>query len=286
MNEFNITVENHTFHGYEVGERELPALICLHGMTGDSNSFLALSEFLCENFHLILIDSPGHGQTQPLEKEEDYWFSILVGRIEKVITQLVKEPFYLLGHSWGADLALHFAKAFPESVKGVILFDGGYVFPEHIQGLTEAQALLDWDEYIQSAKYKSWDEVVKSYQEYTTKKWDESLDSIICSNFNEVNGTYELKADRFSLLSTIKAFYKEPCSTTFDSITCPVLLFHATLPETDPARISGIQHIRSGIKDVKIVGIDNTKHNVHWDKPEVVAREILLWKDKKLSNLL
>ena len=278
MNEFKITVDHHTFHGYEVGNRDLPTLVCFHGMTGDSNSFLGLSQYLSKHFHLIMLDSPGHGQTKPLKKEEDYYFTSLVKRFEKVVTKVINKKIYLLGHSWGADLALHFAKVFPEKVKGVIQIDGGYVFPEHVQGLKEEQAVLDWDEYIQSAKYESWDAVVKSYQKYTTKKWDENLGSIIRSNFSEVNGTYELKADRFSLLSTIKAFYKEPCSSTFDSVTCPVLLFHATLPATDPVRTSGIHSIRVGIKDVKIIGIENTKHNVHWDNPEEVAREILRWK--------
>ncbi|WP_456279119.1 alpha/beta fold hydrolase [Bacillus sp. AK128] len=281
MNEFKITKNNHTYHGYEFGDKKNPTLICLHGMTGDAKSFLGIIEFLSKDFHFILLDNPGHGETEPLINEEDYWFSSLANRMDEVITPIVNKPFYILGHSWGADLALNYTKVFPQRVKGVILIDGGYNFPENVEGMTEEKALIDWENYIKSSNYNSWDEVVKTYQEYTTKEWDKNLDSIICSNFNKINGKYELKADGFSLLSTIKAFYKEPCSTTFDSIKCPVLLFHATMPENDSSIVRALQKIKNSIKDVKIIGIKNTKHNIHWDKPETVAKEILEWKKEK-----
>ncbi|GAA0493570.1 alpha/beta hydrolase [Salinibacillus aidingensis] len=281
MVEFKITENNHTFNGYHLGNRNLPILVCLHGMTGDLNSFLGLINFLSKDFHLILLDSPGHGKTEPFKKEEDYRFSSVVKRIDKVLNRIVNKPFYIMGHSWGADLALSYAKKFPDKVKGVVLIDGGYVFPEHVDGMTEEKALLGWEEYIKSSRYNSWNEVVKTYQDYTTKEWGKSLDSIIHSNFKQVSGKYVLKADSFSILASIKAFFKEPCSTTFGSIECPVLLFYATIPETDSSRNKGIQKIQKSIKDVKIVGIKNTKHNIHWDNPNVVAKELLMWRQQK-----
>jgi pimeloyl-ACP methyl ester carboxylesterase len=55
-------IKNHTFHGYRCGDPNLPVLVCLHGMTGDSFSFLGMIDFLTKDFQLILIDGPGHGQ--------------------------------------------------------------------------------------------------------------------------------------------------------------------------------------------------------------------------------
>ncbi|MGF9977854.1 alpha/beta fold hydrolase [Viridibacillus arvi] len=280
LKEFKITVDNHVFHGYEFGENSLPSLVCLHGMTGDLKSFSGLIEYLINDFHLILLDNPGHGETSPLELEDDYRFSALVNRIYRVIQKITNKPFYILGHSLGSDLALNFAKIHPNKIIGLILIDGGYVFPEHVDGMTKEKALLGWKEYIESSKYSSWDEVVKEYQDYTTKQWDTSLDSIIISNFKKVKGYYILKADLFSILATIKAFYKEPCSTTYDNILCPVLLLHATIPIIDSSRDRGLQQIKKNINKIKVKGIENTKHNVHWDIPNSVANEILLWKQE------
>ncbi|MCC2252247.1 alpha/beta fold hydrolase [Virgibacillus sp. AGTR] len=242
MKEFKITIDNHTFYGYECGNQSAPSLICLHGMTGDSNSFGGLAEYLKDDFHLIFLDSPGHGKTPPLEHEEDYIFSSLVKRM--------------------------------------ILIDGGYVFPEHVEGLTKEKALSAWEEYeeyIDTAVYSSWKDVVDTYQAYTTKKWNNHLDHIIISNFDKVDGKFKLKADTFSLLSTIKAFYIEPSSSTYESIKCPTLFFHATVPIEDDSRTEGIKKIKKGIERVKVVGINNTKHNLHWDSPKKVSDEIIGW---------
>jgi pimeloyl-ACP methyl ester carboxylesterase len=280
VKEFNVSVDNYTFHGFELGDNGSPSLVCFHGMTGDSNSFLGLIEYLKEDFHLILLDLPGHGETDALKSEEDYRFSSLVKRIYQVIQKLINRSFYILGHSWGADLALNCAKIYRDKIKGLILIDGGYAFPEEINGLTKDKALSDWEKYIVSSKYSSWDGVIKTYQEYTTKSWDNKLDAIISSNFKKVDNNYVLTADRLSLLSTIKAFYLEPCSTTYKLIKCPVILFHSTIPETDLSRNRGIKKISETIENVKVLGIKNTKHNVHWDDPKTVAEEILVWRNE------
>lgn len=153
MKEFNVTIDDYSFHGYEYGNQSCPPLVCLHGMTGDSNTFIGLAEYLKDDFHLIFLDSPGHGETPPLEHEEDYIFSALVKRIKNVIEQFFNESFYILGHSWGGDLALNFAKNYPEKSKGVILIEGGFVFPEHVEELTKEKALSAWEEYTESTVY-------------------------------------------------------------------------------------------------------------------------------------
>ncbi|MGG0642671.1 alpha/beta hydrolase [Sporosarcina gallistercoris] len=285
MKKFQLDVDGTTFHGCELGDNRLPSLVCLHGMTGDSNSFLGLIDYLKNDFHLILIDSPGHGDTESLKLEEDYMFSSLAKRIYQVIQKITNKPVYMLGHSWGADLCLSVAKIIPTHVRGVILLDGGYAFPEHVDGLTEEKALVDWKAYVESSIYGSWDEVVKEYQSYTTKQWDTNLDATIASSFKKVKDNYIFKTDVFSIQAIIKAFYKEPCSTTFDSIQCPVLLLHASILPTDSARKKGVQEIKKGIKVLKVIGIENTQHQLHWDYPEQVAHEILLWKQESITEV-
>ncbi|MCA1057754.1 alpha/beta hydrolase [Rossellomorea aquimaris] len=280
MKQRTIMVDNHPFIVYEIGDRQLPPLLCLHGMTADSNSFIELAGHLRNDFHIILLDLPGHGETAPLDGEEDYLFSSLANRIMGVINKMTSEPAYVLGHSWGADLSLHLAAKFPDKIKGLILIDGGYVFPEMVVGYTREKAHSDWAEYIDSSRYRSWEDIVNTYKEYTTRPWDQQLEGIISSNFVKEDGHYQLRADRDSLLATIKAFYLEPCSTTYPFIECPVLFFHATISDSDRSRQHGIEKLKSALKEVKVVGFENSKHNVHWDCPELVGKEIRDWNKK------
>ncbi len=41
--------------------------------------------------------------------------------------------------------------------------------------------------------------------------------------------------------------------------------------------------MKKSLKNVKGIGIENTKHNMHWDCPERVAEEILVW-NKEISH--
>ena len=283
MKEFTKEVDHVTYHGFEVGDQSLPTLICLHGMTGDSNSFLELSSFLKPHFHLIMLDLPGHGETKSLRSEQEYTFTILADRMQSVFRSFTTPPFYILGHSWGADLALHIGKLLPKEVQGIILIDGGFAFPEYVEDMTVEQALIGWQDYIDSSTYSSWEEVIQTYQNYTTRPWDEKLDAIVRSNFKKRKGGYGLKADPFSLLAIIKAFYEEPCSTTHQYIKSPVLLFHATLPLKDSSRVRGLKAIRDNIETIETLGLNNTKHTIHWDCPAEVAKEIVSWKKKPLQ---
>lgn len=276
MYKFEKIVNSYTFTGLEFGSRELPTLVCLHGTTGDSNSYLSLSKLLEEHFQLIVINLPGHGDTSSLKTEEEYLFSSIVHHIHKVVEDFTENPI-ILGHSLGADIALHYAKTYSDEVIGIILIDGGFVFPEEVDGMTIEKAISGWDEYMDKSVYNTWDEVVNDYQDYITGKWDSKFDDIIRSNFIKENDRYRLKADKFSILSIIKAFFKEPCSTTYKHIQCPVLFFHATEPIIDPSREKGLKKIKDHIKNLKVIGIENTKHMVHWDAPEKVAETIIAW---------
>lgn len=134
MQAFRTKIGNYELQGYEYGDSKQPVLVCLHGMTGDSKSFLGLIDFLKHDFRLIFIDGPGHGESDPFDREEDYSFSSLAKLIHQIVEEKTPEPYYILGHSWGADIALQIARRFPEKIEGLILLDGGYVFPEHARG--------------------------------------------------------------------------------------------------------------------------------------------------------
>ncbi|MFF3024069.1 alpha/beta fold hydrolase [Gottfriedia sp. NPDC057948] len=66
-------------------------------------SFEELAIILVNKFHLIVFDHPGHGKTTAFDNEEDYLFSNLSNWYNKVFEQEITKPFFLMGHSWGAE---------------------------------------------------------------------------------------------------------------------------------------------------------------------------------------
>jgi len=264
-------------HYYEWGSSDKPKLVCLHGLANNGVAFLELAEYLEDEYHIFCFDSPGHGQTPPFEAEEDFQFTNLAKWYDDVFRHMFNQPFYILGHSWGSDVALHYAKQFPDKINGVILLDGGFTFPDFQEDITFSNIYEAWNDYMdQCSIFDTWEEVVREYKNHT-ERWNENVEKMVLALFDS-NDRYELITSKFTVLSIIKAFFQESFRTTYPYIKSPMLLIHATLPaDLADARKKGIAQLKHDINDVTIVSLVETNHMVHWEKPQEVANEIRKW---------
>ncbi|MER2262862.1 MAG: alpha/beta hydrolase [Psychrobacillus sp.] len=268
-----------TINYYEAGDRRNPLIVCLHGLAGNATyTFDQLSILLEKDFHLILVDLPGHGATSALKSENDYSFASLARWIQNFIKRLTEKPFYLLGHSWGADIALHYSKHFPSgAILGVILLDGGYTFPVNQPEMTLEVALAGWDTYMDESTFVEWKSVLDEYKGYTNK-WDDRKEGYVRTLFCDENNLFTLIPSKFTILSIIKAFFSEPFTGAYPYIRVPLLLLHATIPKNlEEARALGFQQLEGTIKELTIIAINDSGHMLQWDQPEQTAKEIKKW---------
>lgn len=277
MKDFNLKSEDVNVHYYEWGKHNKPTIVCLHGLGSSGAAFFELAEYLEEQYHILSFDNPGHGGTCPFVNEDDYLFSNIAQWYDHVFQQVLKAPFYILGHSWGADIALHYAKKYPEKINGVILLDGGYTFPDFQEDMTISKVYDGWNHYMDhSSVFHNWEDVLREYQQFT-KRGNEKIELMVATLFNQ-SGKYELISSKFTVLSIIKAFFKESFTTAYPYIKSPLTLIHATLPkDLTEARVARITTLKQNIHDVTIVSMEDTNHIVHWDNPKEVANEIRNW---------
>ncbi|MBS4203631.1 alpha/beta fold hydrolase [Lederbergia citrea] len=277
MKDYDLGNEEFSVHFYEWGKNNKPIIVCLHGLGNSGAAFFELAEYLEDNYHVLSFDNPGHGRTSSFVNEDDYLFSNIAQWYDNVFQQVLKEPFYILGHSWGADIALHYAKKYPEKIKGVILLDGGYTFPDFQEDMTFSKVYDGWNYYMNhSSVFDNWADIIKEYQQYTNH-WNKKIEEMVSTLFIK-DEKYELISSKFTVLSIIKAFFKESFTTAYPYIKSSLILIHATLPkELINARKAGITRLKQNIKDVTIVSMIKTNHLVHWDDPHKVANEIHNW---------
>ncbi|WP_170961065.1 alpha/beta fold hydrolase [Bacillus cereus] len=280
MKDINLTIEGLDVHYYELGNNTKPTIVCLHGLGNSGAVFSELAEYLEDDFHILSFDNPGHGRTAPFVNENGYLFSNIAKWYNNVFQQVLKAPFYILGHSWGADIALHYAKMYPEKIKGIILLDGGYTFPDFQEDMTFSKVYDGWNDYMEnSSVFDTWHDVIGEYKQYT-ERWNEKIEQMVQTLFNKKE-KYELINSKFTVLSIIIAFFKESFTTTYPYIKSPLILIHATLPEDlNNARRTGINKLKQHIENVTIVSMEETGHMVHWDNPKKVANEIHNWVSK------
>lgn len=282
MNRLQADINGQTVHYYEWGKKENPTIVCLHGLTNTGQSFSELAEFMKDDYHVLAFDNPGHGNTSPFHDKNQYLFSNITTWYNSIFQQILKKPFLILGHSWGADIALHCSIRNRQGIKGVILLDGGFTFPEHETGMTFSKAYDGWADYMDGAKYLGVEEVFAEYKGYT-RRWNKQIEQMVLSMFR-FEKHYELISTKFTVLSVITAFFEEPFSTTYPQIGVPLLLLHATIPENSAARETGVTLLKNRIRNARIIGIHGAGHIVHWDNPGQVCEAIKTWASDVLLN--
>ncbi|MFB9684563.1 alpha/beta fold hydrolase [Amycolatopsis plumensis] len=114
------------------GGRGRPLVLC-PGLLTTQADLHELAELLRHDFDVVTFDLRGHGRSSPADR---YTFEAFLGDLDAVLAEVAPRAPLLVGHSLGADLAVHHAAGHPDAVAGLVLVDGANPIPEPF--LTEA----------------------------------------------------------------------------------------------------------------------------------------------------
>jgi pimeloyl-ACP methyl ester carboxylesterase len=120
-----VDVEGIRLHYVEYGEGQ--PLVLLHGNTtmGTDFELSELVEQAAQSYRVIIFDRPGYGYSDrpahiawgPIEQAHLFNQALALMGVERPI---------VLGHSWGALVAMALGLEFPQSVQGLVLLSGYY----------------------------------------------------------------------------------------------------------------------------------------------------------------
>lgn len=97
-----------------------PALIFLHGIGSNSNSFLPLFQAFPKGPRLIAWNAPGYLTSKPVAAERPV--AIDYARVlERLFVNLGLDRATIIGHSLGTLIAVAFASKYPERVSSIVL---------------------------------------------------------------------------------------------------------------------------------------------------------------------
>lgn len=99
-----------------------PELFCLHGLASNSRWWDPVGEMLAPRQRVVAVDLRGHGRSD--RPESGFDFPEVVGDLEALWPALGFRDPVVVGHSWGASVALWLA-AERSDVRGVVCVDGG-----------------------------------------------------------------------------------------------------------------------------------------------------------------
>lgn len=99
-----------------------PTLVMIHGFAANKENWVRFSRYLTEDYHLVAIDLPGHGESfkDPTRRHriEDQ-----VESLREILGQLQLDKVSLIGNSMGGAIVARYAAAYPQQVETLILVD-------------------------------------------------------------------------------------------------------------------------------------------------------------------
>jgi len=107
------------------GDKAKPALLCLHGLTRNSNDFNWLCDFLKEDYWLICPDARGRGRSAQSPESADYRVDVYVNDTLELLDSLALQQIAIVGTSMGGLMAMLMSLMCPERLQAVVLNDIG-----------------------------------------------------------------------------------------------------------------------------------------------------------------
>lgn len=132
-------------------------VLTLHGGPGATHEYLeCFEDFLPQaGFSLVFYDQLGSHYSDQPEDESLWTVARFRDEVEEVRKGLGLDRFYLYGSSWGGMLAIEYALAHPERLKGLVISDMTASVPSYMTYAAKLRAALPADVIATLDKYEA-----------------------------------------------------------------------------------------------------------------------------------
>ena len=107
----------------EAGNKDKPTMLLIHGFGVDKYNWLPYVPQLANDFHIIVPDLPGFGETALGASVTDFTIDEQLERLERFVEALGIKSFHIAGNSMGGLISGLYSAAHPEAVKSLVLMD-------------------------------------------------------------------------------------------------------------------------------------------------------------------
>lgn len=254
-----------------------PPILLVHGLASNARIWDLLAALLAPNFRIAALDQRGHGLSD--KPDDGYDLATIAGDLAGVIVALGWSRPLVVGHSWGANVALQLAADHPELPAGIVLLDGG------TNELASAMALDETLERLAPPRLAG--TPLAEFQERLRGRWasgllSQAVEEAIMGNFAidaEDRIAPHLTYERH--LKIVRGMWEQRPTQLFAQVACPTLIIPAELPPADQQAAAWVDLKRravavaaASIPHARVVWAHNTIHDVQLQRPEWLASEL------------
>ena len=270
------TVNGNAFHYRDWGGDGQPVVL-VHGLASNCRIWDLVAPILNRRFRVVAIDQRGHGES--FKPDKGYDFATVTADLRGFIEGLGISNPVIVGHSWGADVALEYAVNYPGQARGLCFVDGGAIDISGQPGATleaakERMAPPLWTGVtlgafrarIRSRRIGGGDTPI--------------IEQIVLANFHiNDDGTIASNLSRENHFRIIEALWDHKPFDLYPQVDCPVLLMPCRRDDPSPEarrwrREESIARAEKLLPDAKTVWMEDSIHDVPLQRPALVADTI------------
>jgi pimeloyl-ACP methyl ester carboxylesterase len=253
------------------------AVLLLHGLASNARIWDGVASRLAgAGLRVVALDLRGHGASD--QPDGGYDFTTIGGDVAAALAGLGLERPLLVGHSWGASVALQLAADRPGTVAGLALVDGALLNVGERTGATREEVrrrlapprfavpLSDW--LARAGRFDpagsggpSW---VRDYLRAGVEVDDRG---VARSRFRFDNH-----------LQVVDALYDQRPPALFPLVDCPVLLCPAADPADDQqaaeAKRAAVARALALFPSATVTWFEETMHDIPLQRPAELAAEL------------
>src|ERR1043166_4498402 len=259
-----VTVEKLRVRYVESGNG--PTIVMIHGNAGSVEDFeFGAIETLSTNNRVIAVDRPGHGKSErPNRKTVDVEYQARL--LHQVLSGLNVARPVLVGHSWGAALALSYALRYPTDVSGLILMAPA-AYPDSgesrlLKAMSKPPVIGDVPLLL--SRWILGRQILKSVlrRAFFPQPVPESYFQLVASSWLSRKHLKAYLGDESSLNTSLRKF-----STRYSEISIPVVILTGDHDQIVSATENAYR-LQDSIANAQLIELKNTGHEIPQTHPE------------------
>ncbi len=253
--------------GRPSGGTDYPTLFLLHGDMRTSRSWDAVARHLCEQFHVIALDSRGHGDSE--WPDSGYSFAQRIDDLEAFADAIEMRDVVAVAHSTGAVVAAMLSERRPDFFSKLMLLEPMVVVTEAFQRMVSVRAVRPRRTW---ANREEMYDYLKKHP--MTGKWRDDVirDVVAHEAFELPDGRLDMKWANASMDWKEREGDYHDIRPILSTLGKPIQFI---VSDSRADSFQDVAKIAEETSDFSMLTIPDSAHNMYMDQPRLVADAVV-----------
>jgi pimeloyl-ACP methyl ester carboxylesterase len=248
------------------------AVLLLHGLASNARIWDGVAPRLVgAGLRVVALDQRGHGESD--QPGEGYDFAAVARDLEAVLGGAGLDRPVLVGHSWGANVALRYAADRPGEVAGLALVDGALLGVAEWAGETREQARRRLAPPRFAVPLADWLGRAGRFDPTGSGRHGWVRDYLRAGVDVDDHGVARSRFRFDNHMQVVDALYEQRPAALYPLVDCPVLLCPAG-DEFADAKRAAVDRAIGLLPSAHVTWFEETMHDIPLQRPAELAAEL------------